>query len=130
MGLDLKLHVVRTLETWDNKVLTGVALFSLVREYALFGQLGSWPLDCQGLGPVIQNARAIVFPRPLPSGVVLERLSGHGYERTDKDAFDDRLTSAVAGELLKASPENPWNKAVWSFLAAVPAETEVVLYWC
>lgn len=48
------------------------------------------------------------------------------------DPYGGPLKYTSAGELLKVplpADATAWNRAAWAFLAALPPETEVVLWW-
>jgi hypothetical protein len=73
-------------------------------------------------------------PTRLPQNVVFRWLGDEGLQERTCDARGNRLTHVQAGTLAavarrSASRESAWNRAVVAFLAALPHETPVVLFW-
>ena len=73
-------------------------------------------------------------PRRLPGNVTFRWHGDEGLHDRTCDARGNRLTFLTAGELDALRPAAKataswWNQAVFAFIAALPAETPVVLFW-
>jgi hypothetical protein len=99
----------------------------LTRNYELFGRIepnfgiDMLPEDYQP--PRLQD---------LPPGVTVSHNTDTKWEERTDDQYGKPLKWCWAGELAAVPlPENtsPWNRAAWAYLAELPAETPVVLWW-
>lgn len=120
MGIDLTLCPIEypRLDSW-----LGHERISVRRDYRIFGQIDGF---CEA------GAHAICHPRPLPEWIRFRWYGDDGLEVATEDPYGTPLTYAMTGALCKVSlPKDatPWNRAVWAFLAALPDDTPVVLWW-
>lgn len=118
MGLDLSLYVpeyaLRFLHTPQPQHTTNWTLS---------------PLSVPNGGPLLDRIAALSSD-PMPEGQAVTRIDPYG--DTTTDAYGQPLRMVHAGDLAAVdlgSEPGLWGPAVWAFLAALPAETPVVLYW-
>lgn len=128
MGLDLELHPNVMGVRYNHPDIIGEGGYlggtclRLARDYVSFSKLG------QG-----DDAKQAAFPRPCPPQVTMDRETDSGtVSSTTDDCYGAPLTYVTAGELapILAKSRSVWNRAVGSLMAALPAETVVVLDWC
>ena len=122
MGVDLTL-----LPITENKDKTwGYAhtVLACTRDYVLYDRLRALPDE-----PVPASFTAYVAR--IPDG---EMKGEHCYGHVTYDAYEEPLRCVRAGELVtyrirRRANTNQQNQAVWAYLAALPPETRVALYW-
>jgi len=71
------------------------------------------------------------FGRKISSYIGRNKDGETCYGDTDNDCYGEVLTYLTAGELLlvdKATIEYR-NKAVWAYLAELPSDTKIIIYW-
>lgn len=87
------------------------------------------------IGPPLEGAsQRRCRPQRLPPHVVFHWIGDEGLQERTCDLLGNRLTYVMAGDVaalgsLAAESGNQWNIAVFSLLAALPADTPVVLFW-
>ena len=86
------------------------------------------------LWPSITALPTLPIPEPLSCYVAQLENGECGYGRLAKDPYGSLLEYTTAGALLTlASHESVndcWeNRAVWAYLAQMPSEWKIVLYW-
>jgi hypothetical protein len=117
MGLDLKILASHFRERRGEFLAT--ASLRLDRDYRLLGQLGAEAQPC--------------LVHPLPAGLKVGHYEDEGLRFDEADRYGKPLTFTTPAELrgLRLPEEiSPWNRAVLSFLLALPSDARVVLYWC
>jgi hypothetical protein len=70
---------------------------------------------------------------PLPEGLNVGVYQDDGLKFTVTDRTGQPLTYTTPADLLRLQvPDDiaPWNRAILSFLVALPPNTRIVLYWC
>jgi hypothetical protein len=70
---------------------------------------------------------------PLPEGLKIGCYQEEGLIYTATDRSGQPLTFTTPADLARLRvPDDidPWNRAVLAFLAALPPDTRIVLYWC
>jgi hypothetical protein len=121
MGMDLKLLPIRSRGSDVWFVHDGLRM---ERDTAIFEQIASahFPTD-EGQVPTYPIG-------PLARVTFAEDPKDREYSL---DAYRRPLTYALARDLVQCvimGTTAPWNRAIWAFLAALPGDTVVVLWWC
>jgi len=117
MGLDLKVMASHFRERRGEVLSTATLRFD--RDTGIFTQLARDAVPC--------------LVHELPPGVVVGCYEDEGLRYTDTDARGNRLTYTTPREiaaLVLGADTAPWNLAIASFLRALPAGTQIFLYWC
>lgn len=117
MGLDLTVLASHFRERRGEMLPTAVLRFD--RDAVLFGLLTATATPC--------------LVRALPEGLRVAVYEDEGLRYTEADRFGNRLSYTTAADLQRlAIPDHviPWNRAILSFLLALPPDTRIVLYWC
>src|SRR5262245_17563083 len=71
--------------------------------------------------------------KPLPDGLTVGHDEDAGLRFDDKDRYGRPLTFTTPQQLQAfrdIEEINQWNRAIISFLVALPPDTKIVLYWC
>ncbi|MBN9520116.1 hypothetical protein J0H58_16580 [bacterium] len=74
-----------------------------------------------------------VLVQPLPAGLKVGHHEDDGlrYDEVDRQGQPLTFTTPDALRRLQVPGETaPWNRAVLTFLLALPPDTRIVLYWC
>jgi hypothetical protein len=117
MGIDLKLLASNFRERRGEFLAT--ATLRLDRDPALLGQFS---LDAE---PRLVH--------PLPEGLKVGHYEDEGLRWDKVDRYGAPLTFTTPAEVrrLRLPDEmSLWNRAVFAFLEALPADARIVLYWC
>lgn len=122
MGLDLTLLPFEHPETDNGWAISHCVLYC-ERRRALFADIGQ-----------LEENIGVVVPQQF--GTYLSREGGKDthYGNTQDTPYGDPLRTVTAGQLLGFATlddvtDNPRNRAIWAYLAQLPAETRVALYW-
>lgn len=70
--------------------------------------------------------------RPMPEDIPVDWYGDDGLKRITQTPYGFPLRYVTAGQLATISPPDStsdWNRGVWAFLARLPADTPVILYW-
>ncbi len=95
-------------------------------------------LSCERRGQLfeeIQELRATPVPEDFTSYLSLDgEYEEHHYGQTHETPYGEPLTYVLAGQLWPfASHEDVMsqskNRAIWAYLAELPPDTKVALYW-
>lgn len=86
------------------------------------------------LWPAIEALPQANIPKPLSCFLARSEGGDHCYGEAETTPYGDRMKYTTAGDLLtlKDLPavNDHWrNKAVWAYLAQMPAQWPIVLYW-
>ncbi len=119
MGVDLRLLPLLGPEAWVSH-----SMLDLERRRALW--------------PAVEALSSQEIPEPL--SCYLNRVPDGSYQGEpcygyiEKDPYGNRLRWTTAKELLKLSnhesvQDNYLNRAVWAYLAQIPPDWKIVLYW-
>lgn len=117
MGADLKVMASHFRERRGELLPTAVLRFD--RDAGLFSQLGS------------DSEPRLV--RPLPDGLSVGSYEDDGLRYVSVDANGHALTYTTPLDLQRLqvpADTAPWNRAILTFLLALPPDTRVVLFWC
>src|SRR5262245_17412321 len=117
MGVDLKIHASHYRERRGEFLATASLRFD--RDEALFAQLAADANPC--------------LVTPMPAGLKLGHYEDEGLRWSESDRYGNPLTFTTPAELKRLRlPEDvvPWNRAVLTFLLALPPDSRFVLYWC
>lgn len=121
MGLDLTLIPVEHEAGGKGR---GHTLLNLTHREDLFGEIGC--NEKQEGGPVPQRFMTNVSRD--------DRYEEQHYGDTQRTPYGEALRTVTAESLLshkhhRGVADNPRNRAAWAYLAELPPETEVALYW-
>lgn len=113
MGLDLTLCPSQYPMAPGADWFLAYSRLKLDRQYALFDQIRA--LEAQ----------------PLPPAWTFDWYGDAGIQHRTEDPYGCPLTALQAGQFHRMAPAglSPWNRAVLTFLCAVPPDTPVVLWW-
>jgi hypothetical protein len=125
MGIDLRLY-----PAWPNEHgfsfnggMLCIDALSFDRDYDLFACVeGFYRPEGE------QRSRARANPMPGPCRI----YGDNGIETRKDDSYGEPLTWSTAGELARAMKDvdtSHRNKAIVAYLAALPPEYPIVLYW-
>jgi hypothetical protein len=119
MGIDLQVMASYFREKGGELLPTATLRFE--RDPKLFSRLGRESVPC--------------LAHLLPKGLKVGCYEDNGLRYTDVDRRGSPLTFTTPNELRngKLAAEEatfPWNRAVLSFLLALPGDTMLVLFWC
>lgn len=117
MGLDLKVMVSHFRERRGEMLPTAILRFD--RDDGLFGQLRT------------DSTPTLVLP--LPVGLTVGNYSDDGLQYVSADASGTPLTYTTPQALRQLgvpADTAPWNRAILSFLVALPPDSRIVLFWC
>ena len=117
MGLDL-VALASHFREWRGEMLP-TATLRFDRDAALFAQLA-------------REATPSLVDR-LPDGLTVGIHEDAGLRYTAVDRYEQPLTCTTPQDLrqLVIPPDTAgWNRAILSFLTALPDNTRIVLYWC
>ena len=112
MGLDLSILPINPQEIGEISVLITTRI-DLDRDYGFFNQISRKPIT-------------------IPPQMWVEMYGEKGIERTRTDRYGVELTFIYAKELKKLSlPKNvsARNRAIKSFIDALPDDTPIILWW-
>lgn len=118
MGLDLAIYPIKhhQQDWW-----LGSSTIQMDREYDLFSQLG---VNYHG------EDNPIIDTMALPEAKDFQVFSEDGIEKIRDDCYGTALRWSTAGNIAEeCKAESTWNRGVLAFLAAIPADTPIVLYW-
>ncbi|MBZ6078897.1 hypothetical protein [Microvirga puerhi] len=84
--------------------------------------------------PKIEALEQAEIPEPLRCYHARTSDDAEGYGRLEKTPFGTRLTWTTAARLMTLASEHEvkdnWkNRAAWAYLAQMPPEHPIVLYW-
>jgi hypothetical protein len=71
--------------------------------------------------------------QPLPAGLKVGHYEDEGLRFDEVDRHGEHLTCTTPADLRRLRlPDDlsDWNRAVLSFLLALPPDARVILYWC
>lgn len=117
MGLDLTVLASNFRERRGEMLPTATLRFD--RDTAIFSQLAPDATPC--------------LVHPLPDGLTVGSYEDSGLRYTDADRSGNRLSFTTPVDLRRlVVPDDtaPWNRAIITFLLALPPDTRLVLYWC
>jgi hypothetical protein len=116
MGLDLTALASHFRERRGELLPTATLRFD--RDSGLFAQLE------------LDSRPSLV--RPLPEGLRVGCYEDEGLRYTDVDSLGNRLTWTTSDHLRSLVITDdlaPWNRAILSFLLALPSDLRIVLFW-
>jgi len=116
MGIDLKVMASSFREHGNEFLPTATLRFD--RDTGLFGQMTLEASPC--------------LVHQMPKGLQVGYYDDTGLTFTQVDRHNQPLTFTTPAELrgLRVPADiHPWNRAVLTFLLALPADTRIVLYW-
>jgi hypothetical protein len=117
MGIDLKVLASHFRERREEVLAT--ASLRLDRDPRLFSHLAVAADPC--------------LVRPMPEGLRVGHYEDEGLQFSEQDRYGHPLTFTTPADLQQLrifDDLSPWNRAVLTFLLALPPETRVILYWC
>jgi hypothetical protein len=116
MGLDLTVMASYLRERRGEILPTATLRFD--RDGHLFRQLAANATPC--------------LVRPLSDGLTVGNYEDAGLRFIDTDRYGNRLTFTTPAELqqLVIPDTAPWNRAIFTFLLALPPDTKIILLWC
>ena len=117
MGLDLTVMTSHFRDRRGEMLPTAALRFD--RDERLFAQLAADATPC--------------LVHRLPDGLTVGIHEDAGLRYSAVDRYEQPLTFSTPAELRRlVIPDGTaaWNRAIVSFLAALPDDTRVVLYWC
>ncbi len=117
MGVDLKILASQFRERRGEFLATASLRFD--RDPRLLAQLAIDAEPC--------------LVHPLPDGLKAGHYEDEGLKFDEVDRYGKPLTFTTPADLqnLRLSDDvGPWNRAVLTFLLALPPETRLILYWC
>lgn len=117
MGLDLTVMTSHFRERRGEMLPTATLRFD--RDATLFSQLAPDATPC--------------LVRPLPDGLTVGSYEDEGLRYIDADRSDNRLTFTTPADLRRlvvTDDTAQWNRAIITFLLALPPDTRLVLLWC
>jgi hypothetical protein len=140
MGLDLALL---PFESDSPSIVFSHSILNCWRRRELFdviGKLPSVPINPEMEGKTRKDVEAEdkAKKRPLSTRFTsyLATLPNgeSGYGETTHDPYGSPLRYTLAGDLVKVGKhdgvtDNARNRAVWAYLAELPPDTKVALYW-
>ena len=88
----------------------------------------------RGLWPLVEGLASKPIPQPLYGHYGRDANGETRYGTVDVDPYGSPLRYTTAGELMKIveheSVQDNWlNQAVWAYLARMPMDWPIVLYW-
>ena len=117
MGLDLTVLASHFRDRRGEMLPTATLRFD--RDAALFAQLAADATPC--------------LVDQLPDGLTVGVHEDAGLRYTMTDRYDQPLTFTTPQNVRRMVIPNDtaeWNRAILSFLAALPDDARIVLYWC
>lgn len=86
------------------------------------------------LWPAIDGLPQKEIPKPIGCYVATSKDGETAYGDRDETPYGDKMKWTTAADLLtlkdhEAVQDNWMNRAVWSYLAAMPPTWPIVLYW-
>jgi hypothetical protein len=117
MGLDLTVLASHYRERRGELLPTANLRFD--RDAKLFSQFSAAASPC--------------LVRPLPDGLTVGWYEDTGLRYADTDRYGNRLTFTTPADLQRlVVPDDtaPWNRAIITFLLALPLDSRIVLFWC
>lgn len=98
-------------------------------DYRLFGQLRDMSGYRQDDSSIPAKPSIHVMPLPLQLWIRMHPVEG--IETTRTDEYDEILTFAYAEDLkeLRVGATHARNVAILAFIAALPEDTPIILYW-
>lgn len=117
MGIDLKVFASSFRERRDEFLATATLRFD--RDMGVLAQFAPDAQPC--------------VVRLLPQGLKVGHYEDEGLKFAVTDRSGNPLTFTTPADLRRLRlPDDisPWNKAVLSFMLALPPETRLILYWC
>jgi hypothetical protein len=117
MGIDLKILASQFRERRGEFLATASLRFD--RDQRLLAQLGASSEPC--------------LVRPLQAGLKVGHYEDEGLRYDEVDRYGKPLTFTTPADLraLRLPDDlSPWNRAVLSFVFALPPDARVILYWC
>jgi hypothetical protein len=117
MGIDLKVMASSFREVRNEMLPTATLRFE--RDAMFFSRMALDATPC--------------LVRPLPAGMKVGVHEDAGLAWVEVDRYGRPLTfttPADLGRLQLLDNLDPWNRAILTFLLALPREARLVLYWC
>ncbi len=117
MGIDLKVLASHFRERGGELLATASLRFD--RDQRLLAQLSIDSTPC--------------LVNPLPGELKVGHYEDDGLKFSQADRYGKPLTfttPAAVRNLQLPDDLNPWNRAILSFLSALPPDARVILYWC
>jgi hypothetical protein len=122
MGIDLKILASNFRERPD-RILTTAAI-RLDRDPRLLSLFSKSADPC-----IVQ---------PIPEGMKIGHFEDGGLQYDDKDRHGNPLTFTTSEQVARLAEKvrsnideiSQWNRAALAFIASLPPETKVILYWC
>lgn len=123
MGMALTLLPYRNPGPWVEHL--AYDRLALHQDYMLFAQID------QGVMGKGRGVRQVCRPQRLPIKMRLMWYGDGGIEDASEDPYGAPLTYVAAGELatVDCGYTDPWNRAVFEMMKALPKDTPVVLWW-
>jgi hypothetical protein len=122
VGLDLSLLPLEASWQLDETLVWCYDRLNFNRDDKIFCQL----IDCgNGNKPTIKA-------KPIPPQLWVKICRSEGIKQTRKDDYDNELTFVYAQQLKKlkmSSETSPKNKAIISFVCALPDDIPIILLW-
>ncbi len=131
MSLDLTLLPMREPQKLSETSVLCYDRLAFDQDYRIFGQLIDLSYRRQGEQDDIPASPTIKVT-PIPPQMWVEIYEDGGVERTREDMYDNGLTFVYAEQLKKLKiPDNssPKNKAIKTFIDALPDNTPIILQW-